>query len=96
MASKEIKEGRKVFFWWSAGHVMSVTFHGFVRMRMGTGRSDTNKIGTGLLVGSETFPPYNLKYKKLKISPYHDFYLTARSAYNRRNAIKRPAPNNIL
>ena len=88
---------RMIYFWWSASDVIGVEFLGYVKMRNGTGREDTNKIGVGVLAQSELFPPYNAKMtaNKYKISPYTAIYRTYKSARLRKNAIKRPTVKEI-
>jgi len=93
---KDLVKGQKIFFWWSSSEVMAVTFIKYVRMRMGTGREDTNKIGIGVRVESYLFPDskgeYNgLRKKRHNLRPYMPIYRTYKSARNHCNEIKRPS-----
>ena len=93
--------GKTVYFWWSASSVVGVTFTKWVSMRMGTGREDTNRLGTGALVKSdwlfnkEIVPqiPRGLKRGQYKIRPFTELYRTYAAAQQRKRAIKRPLIN---
>jgi len=94
-----MKRNTKVYMWWSASDTYRVTFIKWIRMRMGTGREDTNKIGVGALVKSDWLfqPPLlnrrqrgGLKVGYYKVHPYHDLYRKDPLRYNPAGKIRRP------
>lgn len=89
---KDIKEGRTVWFWYGAGHLVAVTFVRWCKTKMGTGREDTDKIGIGAVVSSDYVFKRNGKgnRKQAILRPYMELYRTYKSGLSRRNEIKRP------
>jgi hypothetical protein len=77
---------RKKLVWiqWGAGWAYKVEFVRWIRMRMGTGDEDTNKIGVGALVRSDWLfgkwhvrkIPKGCRRGEYKIAPYHDLFRT--------------------
>ena len=90
------KEKKKfVYFWWSTSEIIGVEFIKYTTMRNGTGGEDTNKIGVGVIVKSELYPPYDGKEREFKVYPYMLIYKTYKSARARKNAIKRPTVSEV-
>lgn len=87
-----MKRGETVWFQWSASEVLPAKFVRWVRMRMGTGQKDTNKIGVGALL---YFSRNNVlrgvyKIKLYKLHPYTPIYRRARHARYYIHEIRRP------
>ena len=93
-----MKRLRHVYFWWSASEVYKVKFVKWCRMRMLTGREDTNKIGVGVIVespllfGSWKKMPieHGLRRNQGRIRPYEELYRTYSTARRHKRAIRRP------
>ena len=93
-----MKRLRHVYIWWSASYVFKVKFVRWCRMRMLTGREDTNKIGVGIIVESELLfgkwkeqpIPYGLKRNQDRIRPYIKLYRSNSDAWQHKRAICRP------
>ncbi len=91
-------DGRSVFYWHSSSDIMRVTFIRWTRMRMGTGRADTNRLGVGAIVYHSWYysriamprPDHGLKRGYHRLRPYTDLYRTRTDALRRRRAIRRP------
>ena len=95
--SKEIKKGRKIWFWYGAGKLEVVTFVRWCRTKMGTGREDTNKLGVGVVVESDwLFRIHGGTRTQLILQPYTALYRTDRSAQLHRNEIKRPKLSELI
>lgn len=89
---------KTIYFWWSASEVYSAKFVKWVITRMHTGSEDTNKLGVGAIIESDWLfsralskrIPYGCKRGQHILRPYMDLYRSNKSAWKRRNKIKRP------
>lgn len=95
---RKLKRGDVVYWWTSASYFHAVKFVRWVRMQMGCGGSDSNKIGVGAIVSSSwlfghAIRPridHGCKRGQAKACPYMSLYRTERDARMQRRAIQRP------
>ena len=94
-----MKRLKRVYFWWSASETYGAKFVRWCRMRMCTGREDTNKIGVGAVVESELLYggwdddnpiQHGLRRNQGRVRPYTELYRTYKDAIERKRAIKKP------
>lgn len=99
---------RIFYFWYSASYVYAVKFVRWHRMRMSTGGADSNKLGVGMIGGSDLLtrtPGYYTSELpridhgcvrgQMAIRPYTELYYTYGDAMKRQRAVRRPSLEHV-
>jgi hypothetical protein len=99
-----LKKGTPIYFWWNSSYIHQVTFVKWCRMRMSTGRDDSNKLGVGAIVESDWLfdkcicpkIPHGLKRGQYRLRPYTNLYRSNSAAKQHTRKIRRPKLSEII